>query len=125
MPENCIFCKIYKDPKDTVLETAYFFVKRDIHPVTSGHSLVIPKRHLVSFFELKPEEWADLQLAIAKTTKEIEKSKPGKKVPDGYNFGINEGRAAGRVVDHLHLHVVPRYLGDVVKPEGGVRNIIP
>ncbi|PZN73122.1 MAG: HIT family protein [Candidatus Methylumidiphilus alinenensis] len=96
-------------------------VIRDGFPVSPGHSLIIPKRHCVSFFELTDEERTSLfqQLTEAKTGLDVEYR------PDGYNIGINEGVAAGQTVFHLHIHLIPRYHGDTSDPRGGVRWIFP
>jgi len=94
---------------------------RDGYPISPGHTLVIPKRHVGSFFELNPEEAADLiaLLRSAKNVLQVEFK------PDGYNIGINDGAAAGQTVPHLHIHLIPRYIGDSADPRGGVRWIIP
>ena len=94
---------------------------RDGYPVSSGHSLVIPKRHMASFFETTEEERYALLALLneAKLAAEAEFS------PDGFNIGINDGAAAGQTVPHLHIHVIPRYSGDLEDPRGGVRWVIP
>ena len=100
---------------------AHGVVIRDAYPVTPGHTLVIPMRHVGSFFELGSSERASLLelLDIAKSGLEA-----GRDVPDGYNIGINDGRAAGQTVPHLHIHLIPRRRGDVADPRGGVRWVI-
>ncbi len=94
---------------------------RDAYPVSPGHSLIIPKRHIASWFDLTEEERTRLfqHLSKAKTALEAEFK------PDGYNIGINEGEAAGQTVLHLHVHLIPRYQGDIADPRGGVRWIFP
>lgn len=93
----------------------------DGFPVTPGHTLIIPKRHIASFFEATREEQADLLALLAEMRQRlIEERKP-----DGFNIGINDGAAAGQTVMHLHIHLIPRYAGDMLDPRGGVRWIFP
>lgn len=96
-------------------------VIRDGFPVSPGHTLVIPRRHLASFFDATPAERASLLrlLDVAKARLDREFS------PAGYNIGINDGPAAGQTVPHLHVHLIPRYAGDRDDPRGGVRWVIP
>ena len=94
---------------------------RDGFPVSKGHTLLIPKRHVGSFFEITDEERADL-LALLNKAKVVIQEEFN---PDGYNIGINDGPAAGQTVPHLHIHLIPRYKGDRYDPRGGVRWIIP
>ncbi len=93
---------------------------RDAFPVSPGHSLVIPRRHVGSFFEISDDERAAmlalLDQARARADTEFH--------PDGFNVGINDGRAAGQTVPHLHMHLIPRFAGDVADPRGGVRWVI-
>jgi superfamily II DNA or RNA helicase/diadenosine tetraphosphate (Ap4A) HIT family hydrolase len=93
----------------------------DAFPVSPGHALLVPRRHVAEWFDATPEEQAELlrAIAVAKATIEMRHR------PDGYNVGINIGRAAGQTVFHLHVHIIPRYTGDVPDPRGGVRHIIP
>ena len=83
--------------------------------------MVIPKAHAASFFTLSSEQILSMYRSIVKGKDIIE----GKYSPDGYNLGINVGKDAGQTMSHLHIHLIPRYRGDVEDPEGGVRNIIP
>jgi diadenosine tetraphosphate (Ap4A) HIT family hydrolase len=109
---DCLFCKLEKVGPDAGLPaTRHFFVRYDIHPQSPGHALVIAKRHVESLFDLSKEEWADLQGALAKTKSAIDFERK----PAAYNVTINDGRAAGRIIDHLHVHVVPRYAGGAEK----------
>ncbi len=145
---NCIFCEL---KNDWIYENEDFYSIFDIHPVSPGHALVIPKKHTVSLLDLDENEWAMLRTAIRQTIniieaadlkklyKDMKKQKKsdgspkfcekmlrhkniGKK-PDGYNIGNNEGVAAGRTIHHLHLQIIPRYRGDVKNPIGGIRTI--
>ena len=93
----------------------------DAHPISLGHALVIPKAHGENFFELDAVSGTALY-GFIKATKEVLDSRFQ---PDGFNIGINSGRAAGQTIFHTHIHVIPRYLGDVVDPRGGVRTIFP
>ena len=93
----------------------------DAHPVSAGHSLIVPKRHVESFFETPPAE-REAILALLDRARELVSRDHG---PSGYNIGINEGVAAGQFVPHLHIHLIPRFIGDHGNPRGGVRWVIP
>jgi diadenosine tetraphosphate (Ap4A) HIT family hydrolase len=116
----CPFCEL--PPARIVARNEHGVVIRDAYLVTPGHTLVIPSRHVGSFFELHAEERGALLglLERAKSDLEIASDKP-----DGYNIGINDGPAAGQTVPHLHIHLIPRRTGDVADARGGVRWIIP
>jgi superfamily II DNA or RNA helicase/diadenosine tetraphosphate (Ap4A) HIT family hydrolase len=92
----------------------------DKHPVTPGHALIVPIRHVATWFDASNEELIALVRAVADVRLEIERVHK----PDGYNLGVNVGAAGGQTVDHLHLHVIPRYAGDAVDPRGGIRHVI-
>jgi len=98
-------------------------VVRDAYPVTPGHMLVIPVRHVASFFDATPSEWAAM-VALLDEAKQQVQADFG---PAGYNININnnDGAAAGQTIGHLHLHLIPRYPGDRPDPRGGVRWVIP
>jgi diadenosine tetraphosphate (Ap4A) HIT family hydrolase len=93
----------------------------DRYPISPGHALLIPKRHVATWFEATAEEQAALLTAVDAARAEIERDHR----PDGYNMGINIGPAAGQTVPHLHVHLMPRYEGGVSDPRGGVRYVIP
>jgi superfamily II DNA or RNA helicase/diadenosine tetraphosphate (Ap4A) HIT family hydrolase len=93
----------------------------DAHPVSPGHALIASRRHIPDWFSATAQEQIDVMAAIAKVRETIEKTHN----PQGYNLGLNIGVAAGQTVSHLHLHVIPRYTGDVPDPRGGVRFVIP
>lgn len=114
---NCIFCK----PTNVIVNGQYAYSKLDEFPVSKGHCLVIPKRHVKTLWELTDEELKDLYTVMKQTDDWIFKWYH----PDGTNIGINEGEAAGQTIEHLHIHLIPRYEGDVVCPRGGVRGVIP
>jgi diadenosine tetraphosphate (Ap4A) HIT family hydrolase len=93
----------------------------DAYPVSPGHSLVVPKRHVESFFEATPAE-REAMLSLLDLAREYVCRNHA---PSGYNIGINEGSAAGQTVQHLHVHLIPRFPGDSRDPRGGVRWVIP
>lgn len=114
---NCIFC----NPTDIVINGEYAYSRFDGFPVSEGHCLIIPKRHVGSIDELDDMELKDLYTVLHQTKILLIETY----LPDGFNIGINEGEAAGQTVPHLHIHLIPRYGGDVVCPRGGVRGVIP
>lgn len=115
----CPFCSV--DRQKFAIEGKTVFVIEDGFPVSPGHCLVIPKRHVESFFETSAEEQTDIL-----TTLKVLKSRIDDQFhPDGYNIGVNDGRVAGQTVMHLHIHLIPRYSGDTVEPRGGIRWIFP
>jgi diadenosine tetraphosphate (Ap4A) HIT family hydrolase len=116
---NCVFCSLPKTR--IVLERPIGFVIRDAFPVSPGHSLVIPRRHVGSIFELG----ADEQLALLTLLSDAKLALDVKLQPEGYNIGINDGPAAGQTVAHLHIHLIPRFWGDLPDARGGVRWIFP
>ena len=117
--KTCPFCIL--KPDRIISESDYTITIRDGFPVSEGHTLIIPKRHVQSFFELKAIEKA----AILQAMDEAKEALDREFSPDGYNIGINDGEAAGQTVMHLHLHLIPRYKGDMEDPRGGVRWIFP
>lgn len=116
---KCIFCD--PDAASVVLENGTGYARWDAFPVSPGHLLVIPRRHFASLFDATPEEMAALWELVRRAKELID----GKYHPDGYNIGVNVGAAAGQTVMHLHIHVIPRYAGDIMEPEGGVRGVVP
>lgn len=123
MPElvDCALCREARDAAGVIMENGYWLAKLDPNPVSPGHALVISRRHVASVFELSPEEGA----ALLQIVKDVRHYLNGSYHPDAYNVGLNEGEAAGRTIAHVHLHLIPRYKGDVSDPRGGVRNVIP
>ena len=116
---SCPFCGL--PPRRIVWESESVVVVRDDYPVTNGHSLVIPKRHVPTWFDANPWEQAEIWRAVA----EVKSALDAEHHPQGYNVGFNAGVAAGQTVMHLHVHVIPRYDGDTPDPRGGVRGVIP
>jgi diadenosine tetraphosphate (Ap4A) HIT family hydrolase len=116
---SCPFC--WLTPERIVRQGQLAVVIRDGFPVSPGHTLIIPKRHVASFFEVTEAERAELLLLLAEARSGLEREYR----PAGYNVGINDGTAAGQTVPHLHIHLIPRYDGDQKDPRGGVRWVIP
>lgn len=118
-PNNpCLFCT---DPRGVSLRNELAYSARDSYAVSPGHTVVIPNRHVASFFELTPEEVAACMDLINQEKKLIDEEFK----PDGYNIGVNVGPAAGQSIFHVHIHIIPRYKGDVENPQGGVRHVLP
>lgn len=118
--KECIFCNL--DESRVEIENNLALSFKDLYPVTKGHSLVIPKRHVQSFFDLeKDEKKAILELL------ELQKEKltSQDKLITGFNIGINDGIDSGQTVMHCHVHLIPRRKGDMNDPRGGVRGVIP
>lgn len=120
MINECVFCNIIKDKKEIILENDLAVAFYDSFPVSQGHTLIIPKRHCQTVFELTSEE----AKAVFELSLEVKKLLDEKYHPDGYNIGYNAGIFAGQSVMHCHMHVIPRYEGDVDNPRGGVRKIV-
>lgn len=104
-----------------MIEGELGFAAWDRHPASPGHFLVMPYRHFSDYFNTTDEERAELWRLVAEGKKMADE----KHNPDGYNIGINVGVWAGQSIPHLHIHVIPRYKGDVENPKGGVRGVIP
>lgn len=116
----CPFCKP-EFSREIILENELCYCVYDKYPVSKGHVLIIPKRHSSNYFELTPAE----QTVCWAMVNEIKQILDNKYHPDGFNIGINVSEAAGQTVPHVHIHLIPRYAGDVYEPEGGVRGVIP
>lgn len=114
---DCPFCDAGEEAAGNALAYARF----DAHPVNPGHLLLLTRRHVEHWFAATHEERAAL-LELVDAGKALLDERFG---PDGYNVGINVGDAAGQTVMHLHVHLIPRYRGDVPEPRGGVRGVIP
>ncbi|MFH1637695.1 MAG: HIT family protein [Candidatus Woesearchaeota archaeon] len=150
---GCPFCERYQARKSLIYENPFFYAIFDDFPVSPGHALLIPKNHMDSLTSLNTDEWRFLKFSISDVIRVIERTDLEEtyekmlknplndkseefleeilknpylsKKTEGYNIGINEGEAAGKTIEHLHAHIIPRFLGDVKDPVGGVRNIIP
>lgn len=120
--EDCLFCR-RGDPENRILcESDRFYARYDNYPSTPGHIEVVPKKHIVSFFGLSAGEIKEAY-ALLRRARELIAAEHGE--PDGWTIGINDGRAAGRSIDHLHIHLIPRHHGDVPDPRGGIRRALP
>jgi len=115
----CPFCSL--PPDRIVLSSANAIALRDAYPISPGHTLIVPRRHIGSFFEATAQERVEL-LALLNAAK---LGLDEEFAPAAFNIGINDGSAAGQTVPHLHIHLIPRYVGDRTDPRGGVRWIIP
>ena len=111
---SCIFCK-YLSSKDYIAENELAFVIYDSFPVSKGHVLIIPKRHFAGYFDATPDEI----LSFYSLANKIKELLDDEYKPDGYNIG----KAAGQTIFHLHIHMIPRYKGDVENPRGGIRKL--
>lgn len=118
-PNNpCLFCK---DPRGVSLNNELAYSARDSYAVSPGHTLIIPRRHVASFFDLTSDEINACMALVNEERKALDKEFQ----PDGYNIGVNVGQAAGQSILHAHIHMIPRYKGDVENPQGGVRHVLP
>jgi diadenosine tetraphosphate (Ap4A) HIT family hydrolase len=118
---TCPFCHV--PPDELIIDTPLVIGFYDRFPVSPRHVLLVTRRHVEGWLDASDEERVALTEATKTAMARIE-SEPGP-VPDGYNIGINSGRAAGQTVMHLHLHVIPRFAGDIDDPRGGIRGAIP
>ena len=115
----CPFCDL---PSDSIVdESAHAVALLDRYPVAPGHTLVVPRRHVGSIFELEPEEWDDLWRLVRRVRSGLQELREA----EGVNVGVNVGAAAGQTVPHAHVHLIPRHTGDVPDARGGVRRLIP
>ena len=105
---------------EVLLENTLAYVRHDNNSLSRGHVLVIPKRHVASFFDMTAEE----QSAVLELLTKVQKSIQQQHCPDGYNIGVNVGKAGGQSRMHVHLHLIPRYAGDVPDPRGGIRCVL-
>jgi diadenosine tetraphosphate (Ap4A) HIT family hydrolase len=116
---SCVFCSL---PLERIVaKNDLAIVIRDAFPVSAGHTLVIPRRHVASYFETTAEE----RLAMFELLEGAKRDLDNEFAPAAFNIGINDGQAAGQTVMHLHMHLIPRYAGDLPDPRGGVRWIFP
>lgn len=117
--DECIFCTTHNFK--LIAQNEFCFAVFDNYPVSQGHSLIIPKAHVASYFELSLEQITAMHQLVCETKTYLDQ----KYHPDGYNVGINIGAAAGQSIFHVHMHIIPRYIGDLDNPRGGVRGVIP
>lgn len=121
--KDCIFCQIAQQKKEAEIigKFQHCFAMKDQYPVSKGHLLLIPFQHIDSWFSASKEIKEEIFLA----SEEMKGFLHEQYQPDGYNIGMNCGKAAGQTVMHLHVHLIPRYTGDMEDPKGGVRGVIP
>jgi len=117
---NCVFCNIEADR--IVDEYNHFVAIRDLYPVTPLHTLVIPKRHIVTYFQCNENEHQEIPAILnSQKNKLIDSDRE----ITGFNIGMNIGEDAGQTVFHFHIHIIPRRTGDTENPRGGIRGVIP
>ncbi len=120
MEEECPFCNI-GEHVEVLFKADTAMAILDSFPISPGHALVIPKRHVADYFELTAEEQNELWQLVNRCKMILQ----DRFHPDGFNIGINVGEMAGQSVFHVHIHLIPRYKGDMKNPKGGVRHILP
>jgi diadenosine tetraphosphate (Ap4A) HIT family hydrolase len=115
-PTDCELCIAH----DVVTENSLAYVRYDNNSLSRGHVLVIPKRHVAGFFDMTADEQAAVLSLLNQAQRLIQKQH----APDGYNIGVNVGKAGGQSRMHVHVHLIPRYAGDVANPQGGIRCVL-
>jgi diadenosine tetraphosphate (Ap4A) HIT family hydrolase len=120
--DGCLFCELPEEKFEVIDENELCLTLRDSYPVTPGHCLIIPRRHVETYFDMSPEE-------IAAATRIIHRARKRLQTEDesisGFNIGTNAGKSAGQSVFHAHIHLIPRRDGDQENPQGGVRKLFP
>jgi len=117
---KCPFCTIAEE-REVICESTGALAIPDHYPVSPGHTLIIPRKHVSDYFELAESEQQELWNLVNRCKAILTE----KYHPDGFNVGINVGPAAGQTIFHVHIHLIPRYKGDVENPKGGIRHTIP
>lgn len=120
MEKDCPFC-LNNLTSEIILENNFSYAIYDKFPVSKGHILIIPKQHNSNYFDLSLEEQKECLILLNNAKKILDKEFK----PDGYNVGININKDAGQTIWHAHIHLIPRYSGDIEEPRGGVRGVIP
>jgi diadenosine tetraphosphate (Ap4A) HIT family hydrolase len=120
---SCRFCAGNEEKFESriIAKDEFSFFLHDAYPVSKGHILIIPHRHISSIFQATQEE----KLCVLNSLQAAKDYLCENLSPQGFNVGINDGDAAGRTIPHLHIHLIPRYDGDIVDPRGGVRWVLP
>lgn len=120
---NCVFCQYAQKEKevDFVAEYSHLFVIKCQYPVSPGHLLIISYDHTEDWFTAAHE----VKVELISVIEDMKRLLDAEYAPDGYNIGANCSQAAGQTIMHFHMHLIPRYLGDVPDPRGGVRGVIP
>lgn len=116
----CLFCD--RSAHEILGESASWYIRLDAYPAAPGHVELVTKRHVVSFFALNGDEAGELY-GVLGYARELVVARFD--WPDAWTIGINDGRAAGRSIDHVHVHLIPRHHGDVADPRGGIRRGLP
>ena len=119
MLESCLFCELPQER--IVMANGLAIAMRDAYPVSPGHTLIVPKRHVATFFDTTDAE----RLSMIELLDLTKRALDAELHPAAYNIGVNDGPAAGQTIAHLHVHLIPRYVGDDDDPRGGVRRIFP
>jgi diadenosine tetraphosphate (Ap4A) HIT family hydrolase len=119
MSKTCPFCSSLGSR--VYLENELALAILDSFPISEGHSLIIPRRHVSSIFEIQKNELLSLFNLLADARNKLTEQFS----PDGFNIGINDNEAAGQTINHVHIHLIPRYKGDQEDPRGGIRWIFP
>ena len=117
---QCLFCRV--NPKQWAAEDELCYAAKDSFPVTEFHTLIIPKRHVASYFDLNLSEVSAMHEMLVEMKRTIETKDDS---VTGFNIGVNSGKDAGQSIFHVHIHLIPRRKGDVENPRGGVRGVIP
>jgi len=118
-PNNpCLFCNL---DRPVLAENALALAFFDAYPVSPGHTLIVPRQHVRTIFDADPAAYR----ACFDLAREVQALLVERYAPDGFNLGVNCNEAGGQSVWHAHLHLIPRFTGDVERPLGGVRNVIP
>ena len=118
--KDCIFCNL--EPSRIEDRNEFYIPIKDLYPVTEGHTLIIPSRHVESFFDLTRDE--EIAMLDMLNSQRQELSQLDTTIT-GFNVGINDGEDAGQTIMHCHIHLIPRRKGDMESPRGGVRGVIP
>ena len=120
--QSCAFCEIDADKSSVLYKSEHFYLTQDKFPVTLGHLLIIPKRHITSPSDLSEAEWHDLRVVLEEACSLL---RTGDNKITGFNVGINIGSDAGQTIPHLHVHVIPRRPNDIPESKCGVRMVNP
>ena len=121
--DNCAFCGVENaiDKSRIIYQDSVWMAILDGYPVTKGHTLLIPKRHCATYFDLNDQELERLNTLIKMIKTHLDEEFK----PNGYNIGVNCGETAGQTIMHCHIHIIPRYEGDCENPRGGIRGCVP
>ena len=113
---DCELCR----PQELLFESDFAYVRYDSHSLSRGHLIVVPRRHVADFFDMSAAEQGSVLALLNRSKKFLQREYE----PDGYNIGVNVGKAAGQARMHVHVHLIPRYAGDVPDPRGGIRCVL-